>query len=184
TSYASPMRPITAKNIRAFVLIFALGGLIMLALAGYMAYLKLQFIQSAVQSRGEVIALEQRQASIGSKKDQVVFSPVVRFRDEAGTEVTFTDGLGQYPAGYAVGERVSVLYPRGNAQQAEINSFGSLWGLPIGFASMGSLFTLIAALAWLFIRYRAARQLRKDALELEWEFPVVAANKVDGSNGA
>lgn len=72
--------------------------------------------------------------------------PVVRFVSEDGRTIEFTNSVSY--SGYALEQRVSVLYDRKDSEQAIIDDNPSMWGGSyIGFGA-GTLFWLLAWIFW------------------------------------
>jgi hypothetical protein len=68
-----------------------------------------------------------------------LFRPIFTFTDESGKKHTVASSIAGYPAPYAVGETVEILYPRGQPSLAECRSFFAQWGLTsflVGFATI------------------------------------------------
>ena len=77
------------------------------------------------------------------------FYPIVRYQPEDRRPHTFTDPVGSYPADYAIGETVPVLYNPADLSDARIPSWKRLWLLPTIFGVVGLLPLITAGLvAW------------------------------------
>ena len=79
-----------------------------------------------------------------------MYYPIVKFADRAGQEHTLYSSVGSYPPSYAVGDHAPILYDPADPKHAEINSFFSLWLLPLVFGILGSL-DLLTGLFLLFV---------------------------------
>jgi hypothetical protein len=90
--------------------------------------------------------------------------PVVEFTSADGTQRKFEDSTGSKPPAYEVGERVEVLYRADSPEDAKINSFSSLWLLPLIFGGLGLLIAGIAALLAAFPTHSLALVLAGAAL--------------------
>lgn len=99
-----------------FVMLIGMGGL--LIILGAWVFIRTRRPQGrTLRSSGVVISLEE------SEDDgNTIFSPVVKFAAHDGTEITFTDDFGSYPALYKVDERVEVSYDPRNFRNARITS--------------------------------------------------------------
>ncbi|MGU3494904.1 DUF3592 domain-containing protein [Xanthobacteraceae bacterium A53D] len=125
---------------RYLPLLFLLIGLLMLAVSGMLVWRTETFVAEAETAQGVVIDMERFRDS--DCRNCYLYSPVVRFEARGGQEITFTTSWRSRPARYSRGERVEVLYPADNPQDAEIVGLMSLWG--------GSIITGILGLAFSF----------------------------------
>jgi hypothetical protein len=96
------------------------------------------FLRRSEVATGEVIALVESRES----EDHTV-RPRVRFQTAHGSRVTFESEAASNPASYDVGAAVRVRYRRDQPQEAEIESFGSLWGSVAVVAVLGAVFLLV-----------------------------------------
>jgi hypothetical protein len=83
-----------------------------------------------------------------------VHCPVVRFHAHTGEMVTVESSIGGQPPLHAVGQQVTVFYPRGRPREAELEVPPVLWMVPAGifavglaFAAVGAGFVLVALVA-------------------------------------
>lgn len=87
-----------------------------------------QFLDTTARTDGTVVALERERGSKGLTEDH----PVVRFvQPETGEAVKFTSRFGLWPSPFAVGEAVEVAYDPEDPERVEINSFWTIWLLPL-----------------------------------------------------
>lgn len=96
------------------------------------------FVAEANHAQGTVIDMVRRQSTDSDHSD--AYAPVVRFVTTGGETVEFTSNTSSNPPSYARGEAVAVLYRPLTPHDAKINSFGSLWGAPVMFGVLGSIF--------------------------------------------
>lgn len=82
----------------------------------------------------QVTNLDDSAASYNSN----TFHAVVSFQTKDGTEVTFTEGGGSYPAKYDIGEKVIIMYNPNAPSNAMIRSW-EVWFAPILFIVIGVL---------------------------------------------
>ncbi|HEX8915788.1 MAG TPA: DUF3592 domain-containing protein [Humisphaera sp.] len=75
----------------------------------------------------------------------VLYYPHFRFTDAAGQTHDVASSTGQYPAAYAKGDRLKVRYLPARPQEAEADTWTSLWLFPVVFVGVGSLVWLAAA---------------------------------------
>ena len=71
------------------------------------------------------------------------YFPTVRFRTDAGHEVTFQSETGTGHAAWQIGDTVLVRHRRGQPHVAEVASFAALWGPTIFFALLGLVFLFV-----------------------------------------
>lgn len=115
-------------------LFFMVLGAVALVVAALLAARTAEFVRSAARAEGEVVRLN----AGGSH-------PEVAFTTTTGERVSYPQG--GFIAGYAVGDRVRVLYDAAApAATARIDAVGSLWAWPLIVGFLGSAFVL---LGWL-----------------------------------
>jgi hypothetical protein len=73
--------------------------------------------------------------------DGETYHPHVRFVTAKGEPVEFTSSVGSNPAGFDIGEHVTILYDPSDPQGARIDSFVQLWLVPIIVGVFGLVFT-------------------------------------------
>lgn len=119
--------PTTPSRLLKGVL-FALTGLAMIAAMVVHTSSRLDFLDSALQAEGNVVALN----AGGSH-------PEIAFTDDSGARISYPQGGWIY--GYQVGMPVKVYY-RAEAPEtsAVIDDFGALWGTSILLGLLGSVF--------------------------------------------
>jgi uncharacterized protein DUF3592 len=100
--------------------------------AAYLAIATRRDVATAARADGTVIELiESRDA------DSQSFHPRVRFITAKGESVEFTSSVGSNPAGFDIGEHVTVLYDPSDPQGARIDSFVQLWFVPLFLGGFG-----------------------------------------------
>jgi len=104
---------------------------------------------SRIRAWGVVVALRPVAGLRGS-----IHCPVVRFHAASGEMVTFGSTVGGQPPLHAVGQQVTVFYPRDRPSEAELEVPPVLWMVPAGifavglvFAGMGAVLVLAGAVA-------------------------------------
>jgi hypothetical protein len=107
------------------------------------------FVRGAARAQGTVTALVPQQSTdYGSitktPYTRYTYQPVVRFIYK-GQLIQFNDSVASSPPAYHVGETVSVLYRESNPYDARIDSFLSLWLIPLIFGGIGAIFLAIGA---------------------------------------
>ncbi len=95
-----------------------------------------QFLEAATRAQGVVLALIEKRGVKGPAMDHAIvrFSPT-----ETGPDIVFASKAGLWPSPFAVGDIVTVAYPPGDPEAAEIESFWTLWLLPVVMVAFGLL---------------------------------------------
>lgn len=94
------------------------------------------FVDDAVKADGVVIRLERRESGTGSDRS-ITYAPVFTFSDAKEQEHTIVSSSSSSPVAYEVNEKVEVLYLADEPSEAKLNSFFSLWGLPVILGVIG-----------------------------------------------
>ncbi len=111
------------------------------------------FVHRAARAQGTVTALVRHQSTNYSNTNGSIsrmptvrysYQPIVRFRYGAQV-IQFGDSVASNPPAYHVGETVSVLYLESDPYDARIESFMSLWLLPMIFGGIGAIFLAVGA---------------------------------------
>lgn len=111
--------------------LFVLVGSVLLLLAVFSGYKRLEFIQTAEVVEAKVVSLN----SGGSH-------PQIEFKDGRGETVSYPQGGLIY--GYEVGDAVRVLYrPENPAATALLDAPGSLWGGVFSGLVVGLIFSAV-----------------------------------------
>jgi hypothetical protein len=126
---------------------------VVIAIAGVFSYVSTRrFIDRAARAAGTVVrVLEEADSGDGG----TLFRPVVQFRTLAGAMVEFRSNFRSKPAGYRLGDAVTVLYEPDAPDRAEIESFMTLWFLTLICGLLGTIF-LGAGVGVLLVRPTAA----------------------------
>ena len=129
-------------------------------LSGVSLWQSYRLEKGALSAEGEVVgivvtknATTRGDPNYGNTSDTTsTSSPVVRFRPrDSERSIEFTAlGNGNKPTGYAVGDRVSLLYVPEAPEQAKLNVFGDLW-LPGIVLAVAGLILGVAAWAMWFV---------------------------------
>ncbi|GIX37691.1 MAG: hypothetical protein KatS3mg128_0959 [Silanimonas sp.] len=123
----------------------AIGALMLLAGLGF-GGLRLAFLLGSETVEGEVVEIASLKPAGQSTR---LGYPVVAFTTPAGERVRFTGSEGSSPAAYAVGERVAVRYRPEAPHEAQLASWGSLFG--------GHLLAIGLGLAFLWVGIKDLR---------------------------
>ncbi len=111
-----------------------IGGMAMLLTGIWYLAEAATFLEDTERTHGTVIALERKKNVKGFDQDH----PVVRFTSPAtGETVEFTSRFGIWPSPFAISDRVEVAYDPANPQRARVNSFWTIWFLPLLLVAFG-----------------------------------------------
>lgn len=180
----------SSKVFKLVAYLFTLIGALMLIGMG-LWYLSTQaFITRASHAEGIVIDLVESQSySRSSRSYTPTYRAVVSFKDAQGKEWKFTSSVSSSSPAYQIEEKVPVLYLPSKEQNAEINTFFSLWLGHLIFGGLGLLFFFVGSsfLSALIIvpvlRSRKAERLRSDGVPIQAEFQRVERNTGITING-
>lgn len=98
-----------------------------------------RFVSESLPADGEVVALREHRGR------RVMYAPVVRFTTQLGQAVEFTDEVSSNRPRYRVGQRVRVLYHRGDPSEARVASAYKLYAPGLVFAVAGAFFAAVGA---------------------------------------
>lgn len=128
--------------LRAFVAI----GIVLLLIGAVLLVRTAQFVTKAEHATGTVVGVSRETDSDG----EVFFYPVVRFTTADGEQIQFKSSSGSSPASHDTGDTVGVLYDLDDPGDAELSGFLDLWGLPIIFFFIGTVFVGVSlTIIWL-----------------------------------
>lgn len=92
------------------------------------------FLYTSLRTDGTIVALERKRNAKGFD----TYHPVVRFiPPETNETVEFKSRFGVWPSPFAVSDRVEVAYDPADPRRARINSFWTIWFLPILLVCFG-----------------------------------------------
>lgn len=138
-------------NMKQGLFIFILFGTIGIALVCWSVYLVVhthQFKTSAIHVPGTVITLIPRYDD-----GDTTYAPEVTFTAQDGSQHTFTSGASTNPPAFYESEEVDVMYEPNNPSHAKINSFSTLYTLPLITGGIGTVFALVGIIpGTLYIR--------------------------------
>lgn len=121
-------------------LIFTAVGGFLLWLALYFRRRTKRFIDESLRTHGEVIGLHKVY-----RGGSITYAPIISFTTADGNGRKFTDSVSSRPAGYAVGDRVEILYHRQNPRDATIATTFRLYFSSIVLGLIGGAFFSIGA---------------------------------------
>jgi hypothetical protein len=122
-------------------------GLIFLAVLIYSSVKNIVFVRDSAVTTGTVISYESHQDSNPKNSGSrwiTYYQPVINFTASNGQSTEFTSSDESRTKYYTIGDQVAVRYSKSNPSNATLDSFGSLWGLPITEAIFAALFLLAA----------------------------------------
>lgn len=93
------------------------------------------FIEASVEVEGTVLDLVQRRSN-----DGIVYAPLVSFSTLEGKRIEFVPPGHHASPAASRGEQVTVLYPPGTPERAEIATFSSLWAPTMVLGFLGAIF--------------------------------------------
>jgi hypothetical protein len=114
-----------------------------------------QFTRVAELATGVVIEMHEST----DKDGNTIYAPTFRFEDASGGQHVVSSRVYSSPKQFNVGQNVRVLYRTSEPQNARIDSYWQLWGLPTVFGILGGVLLPIGfiALYWHKIRSRFSR---------------------------
>ena len=95
-----------------------------------------EFLAQSLVAEGRVAGFRQQRAG-GSERDS--FFPQIEFHTQAGHPVRFESETGSESPSLCVGDAVRVRYRADAPNEAELDDFFSLWGLPLLLGSLGAV---------------------------------------------
>lgn len=152
--------------------VFLLIGIGLLGGAFYLYRNTSNFIDTSRKAQGTVVALRSG-------------APEVKFRTEQGREIQFTSSVSSKPPSYSVGETVEVIYQPDRPDEAEVNSFMTLWLGVMIVGALGTVFSLIG-LALVFALGRKSsgdRRLKLHGQAIQTDFQGVERDTSYSVNG-
>ncbi len=147
------MKRVSSGFTLAFSLFFGVIGIPCCIFAGFLAKDSTNLVQHGIRSQGTVIEMVR---VIGRKGS--TYKPVVRFTTPEGENVTVQSFSSSNPPRYEPGDGVTIIYPPGHPEKANIDSFLDLWMPTILVSLIGVGFFIIAIVTT--IRFIKKRQLQ------------------------
>lgn len=107
----------------AFLLV---GGVLLLGVGAWFAAAHADLARNGGRAPGVIIDFDVR-----SVRGTKMYHPIVRFRPADAADVQFTERAGLWRSLFEIGESVKVLYAQEDPSKAKIDSFWTLWFLPL-----------------------------------------------------
>jgi hypothetical protein len=115
------------------ILMIAGGSVCLLVAAGWSIY-SYHLTATALRASGRITEMVKRRGSDGD-----YWYPVYVFTDRDGVLHTVHSSAGSAPPGHSVGDRVTVLYYAGAGDEAHLDDWSTLWGVPIVCVVIGAI---------------------------------------------
>jgi type II secretory pathway pseudopilin PulG len=124
-------------------IIFALVGIVLLAIGVTVFMRTRKFLATAVGAQGTVIAMVERERRDSKTKEiHRTWSPQVRFAVGEKT-YDFTSSVSSSPPRYQEGQTIDVKYDPQDPNNAKVASGSSYWTGPIILGGLGVIFTIV-----------------------------------------
>jgi hypothetical protein len=134
-----------------FIGAFAIGSLVLLAIAVASTVQRVTLIFSGSRAEGTVIAKKQ----VGHLKGgAAAYAPMLQFTASDGRTYVVTSDLSGPESAYRFGQHLRVLYQPDHPDGARIDAFAPLWTLPLVTGLVGSAFSVVPAIVVLSWRRR------------------------------
>ena len=127
SNMSSPVSSIVVTVLYFFSLICGL-------LAAITGYRVARFISTSVRCKGKVSKLVKESHGFHS-----LFRPNFTFTDENGKKQTISSSIASYPAPFAVGETIELIYPPGRPFMAQYRGFFAQWGLTVFLTAFATI---------------------------------------------
>ncbi|MBY8975585.1 DUF3592 domain-containing protein [Rhodobacteraceae bacterium NNCM2] len=120
-----------------FAIAFGLMALLFAGIGGWQAYDVARFMEVAQPARGTVVSVD-----VEHSDDGVSYTPTITYEDAAGAPQSGETHISSSGYDYPIGQQVDILYHPDWPGEVRINSFVSLYLLPMIFLFVG-LFLLV-----------------------------------------
>jgi len=139
----------TVRKLTLLTVLFIIIGFGLLIAGTVITQQTRSFIASAIAARGQVVGLEPNDSDFNKR---TTYFTVFAFKDSTGQPHQIRTTSSQYPPPFQVGNEITVLYPVGLPESAQIKSFSTLWLMPTVFFVLGFGFVGIGAGALCAVR--------------------------------
>jgi len=122
--------------------IFTFAALVMLYFSWHTYNATNEFLETAQSAPGIVVDFDTRHSSSSSSSgSSTTYAPIVEYtHPETGQTIRFTSSASSNPPAFDGGEEVTVLYSPDDPEDARIDSFMSLWMMPLILVVLGGIF--------------------------------------------
>ncbi|MGO9991853.1 MAG: DUF3592 domain-containing protein [Steroidobacteraceae bacterium] len=146
-----------------FIGAFAIGSLVLLAIAVGSTVQRATLIFSGSRVEGTVVAKKQ----VGRLKGgAAAYAPMLQFTASDGRTYVVTSDLSGPESAYRFGQHLRVLYQPAHPDGARIDAFAPLWTLPLVTGVVGAAFSIVPAMV--VVNWgRRRRAARSEALQVE-----------------
>ncbi|MCO7225940.1 DUF3592 domain-containing protein [Pleionea sp. CnH1-48] len=124
---------------------FVVVGAVALSVGSFLLGKTYQFVEFSVRTQGVVV--EHIKAHRG-----YAVTPLVEFHSDSGEKIRFQAGAASSPPAFDIGEKVLVIYPYHQPDNANIDSFRTLWVGPLVPFFLGICFFTVGILAVRFMQ--------------------------------
>lgn len=133
------------------VLAIVAGSICVLASVGWAIH-SYWLTSTALRATGRITQLIERHGNDGD-----AYYPVFVYPDRNGVQHTIYSSAGSYPPPHQAGDSVTVLYDAGAENNAQLDDWFTLWGVPIILAANGIVYLPVGIVicAWPWITGRA-----------------------------
>ncbi len=135
-------------------------GVLMIVGAIAIGVARMRFEAEALRADGEIIGLRESTSRDSDGNISTTYCPQFRFTDVRGRVFDVEASGCSKPAGYAIGERVPVLYRAAAPQRASLDGFTERWLASVVVGGIGLVF-LIIGLAFVLPMLAARRRARE-----------------------
>lgn len=118
---------------KAVAILMIVAGLVCLFASAVWSVYSWHLVSTSTRATGRITQLIERRDGKGNS----YFYPVFTYADRRGTEHTIDSTVGTYPPPHRVGDTVAVLYTPGSEQNARIDDWSVLWGIPLLLVFLG-----------------------------------------------
>ena len=114
----------------------------------YLTFDAFRFAENARTTMGEVIHVEMKISTDSEGRRTRTYEPTMRYVAANGQSYTAKTHISSSGYDFQIGERMEILYDPADLTEVRLNSFWSLWMLPIAFMLGGLLFAVIGIFIW------------------------------------
>lgn len=165
--------------------VFGIIGCLLLMVAVFLIIKQSAFVNHSQKTTGTVIGNAVSYSNDSNGNSSRYYHAVVVFADQSGQAIKFQSTLGSGSPSYQVGETVEVLYDPDKPNDAEINSFISIWLGAIIVSILGVIFSLVGFIYLIVVRKKSKlkRELLNHGRRIEATLSSVELNTLIRMNG-